>query len=468
MNSTIRISAIALAVGAGWALPAHAQSAEDIELRRELAAMRAEMARMAQRIDRLEGQLVEAKAGAAAAQAAVAAVPAQIAAAQAAQPSMTAKPPTQITWDGAPKLSGEGGWSFKPRGRLQIDAAGVDAPKGIAGTQSLGFGSELRRAYIGFDGTIPGGFGYRAEIDVANSSVEVTDFYLTYKAGSKVTFTVGHFKPFWGLEDGTSDLFTSFMERGSYSGAFGFERRLGAAAQYAGKDFLIQGGVFSDNVNDLNSDRNNSYGFDGRVVFMPKIAGGQLHVGASVHVRDFNDQATSTRYRARPFVHTTDLRLIDTGAIGATGERGLGAELAFISGRFHATAESYWQTAFRPGLSNPTFNGGYAEVGYLLTDDATAYKNGVYDRIRPKNGVDDGGMGAFQVNARYDWLNLNDAGIVGGRQNVAGLSLIWIPTDYVRFLVNYGHLWIKDAAVPAGLDRDYSADMVGMRAQFDF
>ena len=56
----------------------------------------------------------------------------------------------------------------------------------------------------------------------------------------------------------------------------------------------------------------------------------------------------------------------------------------------------------------------------------------------------------------------------GGTQQAALLSAIWIPTEYVRFLVNYGHLWIDDAAVLAGTDPDYQVDTFGMRAQIDF
>jgi phosphate-selective porin OprO and OprP len=204
------------------------------------------------------------------------------------------------------------------------------------------------------------------------------------------------------------------------------------------------------------------------VVFMPKIGAGQLHLGGSFHARDFNDAATTTRYRARPFVHTTDARLVNTGNIAATGETGYGLELAYINGRFHATAESSWMKAKRPGLADPTFNGGYVELGMLLTGDTTAYKNGVYDRIKPKSPLGKGGLGALQANLRYDWLDLSDSTIVGGRQQIAGVSLVWIPTDYVRFLVNYGHLWLNDAAVTAGVDRDYQADSVGVRAQIDF
>lgn len=464
MTRNTAISALAIAVSVGWALPAQAQ-AGNAAIAQEIAAMRAQMAQMAARIDTLEGQLVDARARADAAQAAVAAIPPAAAPVVA---TASAKPATEITWDGAPKLTGQGGWSFKPRGRMQLDVAGVNAPDSIVSRQKLGIGTEFRRAYIGFDGTMPGGFGYRVEADLANSSVDLTDVYLTYKASPQITLTLGQHKPFQSMEDMTSDLFTSFMERAAFNSAFGFERRVGFSAQYTGKQVIVQAGVFADDARNLNTDSNNSYSVDGRVVFMPKVGGGQLHLGASAHVRDFNDFPNTASYSARPFVHTTDLRLVATPSIAASGERSFGAEFAYISGRFHATAESHWMTAMRPGLADPTFNGGYAELGYMLTNDATAYRNGAYDRIRPKTPLGKGGLGAFQINARYDWLDLNDAGIVGGRQQIAGLSLVWVPTDYTRFVVNYGHIWLSDAAVSAGGARDYSADSLGLRAQFDF
>ena len=471
MSTGLRISAIAVAVSLGWASPALAGTKEDAAMREELAAMRAQMQALAARVDSLEGQLDSAKARAESAEARAAAALAQAEAAKAAIPpaaTTTAKPATEITWDGAPKLATKDGFSFKPRGRMQLDVAGVNAPAGIAGQASLGIATEFRRVYLGADGTLPGGFGYRVEADLANSSVDLTDVFLTWKASPKFTVTVGQHKPFQSMEDMTSDLFTSMLERAAFNSAFGFERRIGLSGTYSGKSVLVQAGVFTDNAADLNADSNNSYSFDGRIVFMPKLGNGQLHLGGSLHLRDFNDGQTSTRYRARPFVHTTDLRLVNTGNIAATGETGYGVEAAYINGRFHATAESSWMTARRPGLADPTFNGGFAEVGYLLTDDVTAYKGGVYDRIRPKNPVGKGGIGAVQLNLRYDWLDLNDAGIVGGRQQIAGLGLIWMPTDYVRFLASYGHIWLDDAALPAAGDRSYQADSLGVRAQFDF
>ena len=467
MIRTRTISALALATALGWSVPASAQSAADFAtMKAQMDAMQAQLDSMKSKVDTLEGQLSAAQTEAQSATAA--AKSANATATKASEvATKTAAAAPKIAWKGAPEFSGPDGFSFKPRGRLQVDVAGVNGPAGI-NSKSLGYGTELRRAYLGFEGTLPGNFGYRAEIDVANSVVDITDLYLTYKAKPELTLTIGQHKPFWGLEELTSDLFTSFQERAAFNSAFGFERRVGASAAYVGKSIIVQGGVFADNAADLNNDTNNSYSLDGRVVFMPKIGSGQLHIGGSIHDRQFNDIVTTTRYRARPFVHTTDLRLVDTKAFSATGETSYGAELAYIAGRFHATGEGHWITAHRPGLADPTFFGGYAEVGYMLTDDETAYKNGVYDRIKPKHPLGRGGMGALQFNARYDLLDLSDGVIVGGRQQTAAASLLWIPTDYVRFILNYGHIWVDNAAVSAAGDRKYTADAIGMRAQFDF
>lgn len=462
------VSAMALVVALGWALPSTAQAQAatpaDAAVRDELAQMRAQMQRMAERIDTLESQLNAANSKAeAATQAAASANTTATAAKDAA-----AKQP-RVAWKGAPEFSADGGWSFKPRGRLQVDAGAVNAPNGIdAGSQHLGFSAEARRFYLGFDGTIPGGFGYRVEADLANSSVVLTDVYMTYKASKDLTLTLGQHKPFWGLEEMTSDLYTSMMERAAFSSAFGFERRLGVSATYATDTLLVQGGAFTDDLASLNLDDNKDWSVDGRVVFMPKIGDGRLHLGVSAHYRDLNGSATAVRYAARPFVHTTDVRLVDTGSFTALSERSFGGELAYVAGRFHATAEGHVLTTRRAGQPDPTFKGGYAEVGYLLTDDETAYKGGVYERIRPRHPLGKDGLGALQINARYDWLDLTDAGRLGGTQQTAALSLIWIPVDYVRFIANYGHIWLTDAAQTVRGDGDYSADAFGLRAQLDF
>lgn len=433
---------------------AHAQamSAEEAAaLRAELAALKAQVQTLETRLDAATGQ-------------APASAPAPTAPAA---PAVTAKPATEISWKGAPEIKTADGWSFKPRGRIQLDLAGIDAPDGVTGARG-GLKTEFRRVYLGVDGKIPGGFSYRVEADIANSSVELTDVYMTYGPGP-LSVTAGQLKPFSSLDDMTSDLFTSFTERAAFTQAFGFERRVGLSTQYKGKAVLVQAGVFGDNANDLLDDANNSIGVDGRVVWMPKFGNTQLHLGGSAHWRDLNDPAATLRYRSRPFAHTTDLRLVDTRALGASGERGMGLEAAIVSGPFHAAGEGFWQTMRRTGDTNPTFFGGYAEAGFVLTGESRGYKDGAFDRLKPAKPITDGGIGAIEINARYDHLDLNDGGIVGGRQRTALIGVVWAPIDYIRITANYGRVKINDAAIASATgDRDYTADVFGLRTQVDF
>ena len=121
----LRSSAIAIATAVFLAQPASAQ--DDAEMRAAIAEMRAQMAEMASRIATLEGDLAQAEAQAQAANSAATA--ASEAAAEATVAAADAKSSApKISWKGGPKIEGKGGWSFKPRGRLQYDAGLTNAP----------------------------------------------------------------------------------------------------------------------------------------------------------------------------------------------------------------------------------------------------------------------------------------------------------------------------------------------------
>ena len=374
------------------------------------------------------------------------------------------------SWKGAPLFEDKGaGWSFKPRGRLMYDLGWVESPDGFS-NGGLGFSNEVRRARLGVEGTVPGGFGYKFELDFAAGDVEFADAFLSYKKGPW-EFSVGQHNNFQSLDELTSSLHSSFIERAAFTDAFGFERRVGVSAQYTKGAFLAQAGLFSDSITDLNSvgDDNNSYSADGRLVYAPMMGTNQLHFGASVHHRELNDAGSTVRYRQRPAIHTTDVRFIDTNNIaGVDSESGLGLEAAGIFGPFHLAGEAYWQQVRRSGFDDPTFFGAYVEGGYFFTGETRGYKGGKFDRVKVKNPFEKGGWGAFGMNLRWDYLDLTDEGIVGGTQNAFQASLNWKPTDYLLFGLNAGHILYDDAAISADGDRDYSVNVAGMRAQVDF
>ena len=432
------IAALLAATALTVAAPARAQDSA-AGLAAELAAMRAKIESLEAKVKELEG-------------AAAAEVP---------------------SWKGAPQFSDkESGWSFKPRGRLQIDAGYIGSPDGYD-DPGLGFGTEIRRARLGAEGTIPGGFGYKFEVDFADNSVEVADAILTYDFAENAGLTIGQHNNFQSLDEVTSSRFSSFMERAAFTDAFNFERRVGLSLEYEKGPFLANIGVFSDNIGDLEDDQNNSRSIDGRAVYAPKLGDTQLHFGGSAHFRDngdLPDLEIDTRYRQRPFLHTTDTRFLATPTLAVQQEQHYGLEAALVRGPFHAAGEVHWLKAdIIDAAADPTFFGGYAEVGYYLTGERRGYKGGQFDRTKVLNPVSKGGAGAFQLNLRYDYLDLVDAGIVGGKQSGYEASLIWIPQDHVRFLLNYGYLSYEDAAiVPTGGDNDFGISVLGARAAVDF
>lgn len=444
MHRTTRLSLMAAALSCTMSTPLLAQ---DVTLpANELAAMRAQLAAMNARIDQLEGELAATKTEAAEAGQVV----------DAPAPAADSEPVST--------LAKSDGWSFKPRGRLMFDAGFTNVPDSTGASD--GFGNEVRRARLGASGDMPGGFGYKFEVDFAGNEISVADAILSYENGP-IEIAIGQHNNFQSLEELTSSLHTTFIERAAFTDAFGFERRLGASITYARGDVLAQAGVFTDNLEDTDS-RNR--GADARIVFMPKAGDTQLHFGGSFHYNDLDDPAAQLRYRQRPLVHFTSQRFIDTRSMGADSETGYGLEAAAIAGRFHAAAEGYWQSVDISGVTDdPSFFGGYVEAGVFLTDDTRGYKGGKFDRTKPSSPVGEGGIGSVQFTLRYDHLDLNDAGIVGGRQAGFFAALVWKPTDYTALMLNYGRLQYTDAILPtASGDTSYGVDAIGMRAQIDF
>lgn len=450
MKTAFRLSVLAAAMSCTIATPVHAQGAPSAE--DELAAMRAQLEALASRIDQLEGELAQTKAENAA-QDAVIAANAEAVAVPAPAPAPAAE------------LEKKDGWSFKPRGRLMFDVGSTSAPDSVGADD--GFGNEVRRARLGASGDLPGGFGYKVEFDIAGDEIDVNDAYFSYETGN-AEIAIGQHNNFQSLEELTSSLHSSFIERAAFTDAFGFERRIGASITYANGIFMGQAGVFTDNFDDTATDNRS---VDGRFVIMPKAGNAQLHFGGSLHYNDLGEDDATVRYRQRPFVHFTSTRFVNTGNLDAESEFGAGLEAAVVAGPFHASAEGFLQNVdMRMDVANPTFFGGYAEVGYFLTKgDSRGYKGGKFDRVKPVNPLGDGGFGSLQLNLRYDHLDLNDAGILGGVQNGYQASLIWKPASNTLFSINYGRMDYEDAVLPTGDgDTDYGVDAFGVRAQVDF
>jgi phosphate-selective porin OprO/OprP len=369
-------------------------------------------------------------------------------------------------------------------------------------------------------------------MDFANSAVGFGDVVLTYAPKDKPwSLTIGNHESHDGLEQITSSRFISFLERAQMNDAFTNTRRLGISLGLQDKANVMRlaAGLFTGHSIDAGFD-NEGWIAAARATYSPQALGGMLHLGVNAQHREFQSNNAATlsnsvgapstnrqaRYRARPFLQTTDVRFVDTGAFAAKSDNIFGVELAGIFGPLHVAGEAQWTRvdAYQAGdtltgldtfptatflvpSDDPSFFSWYAEAGWFLTGETRGYRNGIWDRTKVSRPFSKKGWGAFQVNVRYDFLDLGSRALQqgftnnfatgaftasnnlgrGGTQTGYLASLIWLPEDYIRFLLQFAHTEVEGGPFAATVrpgstapldERGYGVNSVAVRAQVDF
>ena len=120
--------------------------------------------------------------------------------------------------------------------------------------------------------------------------------------------------------------------------------------------------------------------------------------------------------------------LISTGALSASGANSFGGGTGISWRNFLVQGEYYKinvDQLVAPNKPSPVlgFNGGYVEGGWVITGEPIRYSVGSAAFARPK--VDNpftfgGGIGAWELSARYSATNLNSNVIPGVAQSVTG------------------------------------------------
>lgn len=359
----------------------------------------------------------------------------------------------------------ESGWQIKPRWRLQYDVAEIDGPDGLRGEGTF---NAIRRARLGFDIKMPHGFSARIDGEVHADPPVLVDAYVGWKKDA-VSVVVGQQKAVTPIDLHGSNLNTSFMERPSFYNAFNFGRGTGIMASFEKKNFGVHGAVYTDSLIQLNDVKGNSVSTGVRAYWSPKVKETYFHIAGSFNNRDLNDFAkVSTRYRQRPFVRITDQRYVGTPGLLVDSETRYGVEAAAVRKRAHFVGEVHWLEANRASASDLRFFGGYVEAGIFLTNDTRPLKGGYFGTIKPTKPVGSGGIGAVQVNVRYDRLDLNSDGITGGKQDGYLASVVWAPVEFVKLMVNYAKLDYTNAVVKVAGSGRYSVDVIGARFQISY
>lgn len=335
----------------------------------------------------------------------------------------------------APVASSEKkGFTIKPRGRLQYDTVFYDEDEG---GRSYDNGSNFRRARLGVQGTLAGGFEYQLEADFsAGDKVKLDDTFIRYRIDPKTAITFGFHKVYHTLESATSDQDVSFMERHMVSNIFeiGAGGKMGVSILSGGENWSGQFGVFAGSANSGDGDKD-GWGVNARATWAPLLEEGKLvHLGLAAYYRDEDDDMLSMG--DRPEIRHDSFKPFDSGTFAADNYRFGNAEFAAALGSLTAQFE-YSVMDTQSILGDRSFDGYSGQVSYFLTGESKPYSahKGAFGKLKPLKPLGAGGFGALELAARYSRVDLADLGQGSYGDNLT-LGVTWYPTDMVRFMLN--------------------------------
>jgi len=452
---------------------------------------------------------------------------AKIAARDAPKVSMTAGRPTITSADGRSSISLRSVVQLD-MAHHQQDAAGplsTDFRRGSVGATNnretsaasdLSDGAYFRRARFGFEGVFNRDFNYRLMVELGGAGTEaqgrINDAWINYTGLAPWTIQLGAFSPPANMDDGTGVEDLVFIERatpaelsrtlGGADGRIGLGVR-GAGARWMGSLTLTSRTVADAEVFDSQLAAVGRFGF-----LAVTSSDYNLHLGLNgTYVFQPPDQGLTTtpryavRFRDRPEIRVDSTRLIDTGSIDADSVYSAGVELGANWKRWYLQAENFWYGIERRApttLSDPSFNGWYAQTSWILTGETRRYSaaNGSFAAPRPFVPFTmNGGYGAWELALRYSHTDLNDneglagvappsGGIRGGEQNIWTFGVNWYLNSNFRLLLNYLHIDVNrvnpagpgntapfgppPGTPPIGVQIGQDLDVYALRSQFSF
>lgn len=333
----------------------------------------------------------------------------------------------------------------KPTGRILIDAGWLDS-----NNKDLTGGLAIPDMRVG----VKASYGaYKAKVDVgyAYGKISLKDVFAERSFGEHNLLRLGYFVHQFGLQSCTSSSMKISMEEPESNEAF-FNSRLIGAMYMHNKDKFF--GTLSFHVENEAIKKNTAetgkqgYGMMSRLVYRPFIQDGKIfHVGISgaFETPRYNSNAA---YNHKTFVLKSNFpsRIAKVVAQEATivdAKRlfKFTPEVCMAYGRVGLESQYYYVNIQRDHQPDFRANGAYVLLrGTILGGN---YKYSTWD-----SGIATPQPGTLECVLGYNYANLSDshAGIHGGRQNDASVTLNYYINKYMIWRLHYSYTRVDDRA----------------------
>lgn len=351
---------------------------------------------------------------------------------------------------------------------------------------SFGF----RRIRIGIKGEVNENMFYKIQTEFAGANnFQFRDVLFGFKDLPFLQkVTIGNHKRPYNLDQLNSSNDNIFLDRPFIGDAFNDNaRRLGVSTEGHTDDLKYnwRSGVYNlQNVQSIGSFSGDNYQLEvaSRYAATPwydECSGGRgyLHLAVSSAHRFPDGLGPNNLSEFSTIAESLSGNILATGPIfGAESESLLGLETVLNIGPFQAGAEyaEAFVDRFEPVGSNLNFHGGYLYASYILTGEHHPWnrKNGTLGRLKPFENffaVRDcncdvkRGKGAWEIAARYSYIDLNDEDIAAGSAESLTIGLNWYWNQNARMQFNY----INGDAEQAGV-ADGTYDIFGLQFEIFF
>lgn len=361
----------------------------------------------------------------------------------------------------------------------------------------------FRRMRLGVQGDIRTNMFYKMETEFAAvNDFEIRDVYFGFRDLPFVqSIVIGNQKRPYGLDHLNSSRYNVFIARPNVIEAFNEDtRRLGVVSYGVSDDLRYNWryGIY-------NQERIQDDGIYIGDAYQLQVAGrlattywwdecsdgrGYGHFAVAGTIADPDETGgpqndNEARFRTRPEARTGE-RWLNTGRIDDVANFSvIGVEHVLNYGALQWTSEVQALCNDRnDGADDADFWGGYTYVSYFLTGEHMTWdrESGTLGRIDPHedfflvrdcHGRCGGGWGAWQVAARYSYLDMNDADVFGGEADSVTLGLNWYWNENANMQFNWVNGNINDSSVVdgeggAGAPIDSRYDLLGIRFRLDF
>jgi len=407
--------------------------------------------------------------------------------------------------DGFKINSGDGKSNFSVNGRIQADYRWFDTPgvnqTGAATGSESADSFDIRRAYLTAKGNFRGFMNFEATLDGTNGSTLLKYYWLETAFSDKLKVRFGQYKMPMGLEQLTSSRFIDFTER-DWAASLAPAVNKGIMVHgvpTAGVSYAVSvsnGGLAADSGQTAVETSSGADGksFNGRVtVDVATLSGWKesiVHLGGAYGYDESLPTLGTGAIRLRTNARGTQFFSTKADVFTNPEANRYGLETIVAVGPVKFQAEYANLELSQTGFTDREMEASYAGINYMLTGEhyAPSYKNGVMDRMAPKNnftGLDSPGWGAWELGIRYskfkanDWDNavaiLSTASVATDVDSWSG-GIKWIVDPNTRFLLDYVYtdfgrsiLGTSGSAAAAQTSPAISDETaVNFRAQFDF